>query len=190
MVVADDWREAEGGPGRGAGLDGILGDEQLKSAVATVDNLDTPDGPLTTVLVLGDRRAGRDRSLRVRDRRRPGDARMVEGVTDPASRTRGATVGAKHGEPPLGWARRRPRRAAVGFVRVLVVAAILGTTYLGNAYQSSNSVSNVLFELVAAGALSAVLVPTFVGAARPRRRRAAWSASPAGCWGSPCCSSA
>ena len=50
----------------------------------------------------------------------------------------------------------------VGFVRVLVVAAILGTTYLGNAYQSSNSVSNVLFELVAAGALSAVLVPTFV----------------------------
>jgi len=51
---------------------------------------------------------------------------------------------------------------AIGFVRVLVVAAILGTTYLGNAYQSSNSVSNVLFELVAAGALSAVLVPTFV----------------------------
>jgi len=50
----------------------------------------------------------------------------------------------------------------VGFVSVLVVAAVLGTTYLGNAYQSSNSVSNVLFELVAAGALSAVLVPTFV----------------------------
>ncbi len=51
---------------------------------------------------------------------------------------------------------------AVGFVRILVVAAVLGTTYLGNAYQSSNSVSNVLFELLAAGALSAVLVPTFV----------------------------
>ena len=50
----------------------------------------------------------------------------------------------------------------IGFVRVLVVAAVLGTTYLGNAYQSSNSVSNVLFELIAAGALSAVLVPTFV----------------------------
>ena len=50
----------------------------------------------------------------------------------------------------------------IGFVRVLVVAAILGTTYLGNAYQSSNSVSNVLFELIAAGALSAVLVPSFV----------------------------
>lgn len=51
---------------------------------------------------------------------------------------------------------------AIGFVRVLVIAAVLGTTFLGNAYQSSNSVSNVLFELLAAGALSAVLVPTFV----------------------------
>jgi putative peptidoglycan lipid II flippase len=51
---------------------------------------------------------------------------------------------------------------AIGFVRVLIVAAVLGTTFLGNAYQSSNSVSNVMFELLAAGALSAVLVPTFV----------------------------
>jgi putative peptidoglycan lipid II flippase len=50
----------------------------------------------------------------------------------------------------------------IGFVRVWVIAAVLGTTYLGNTYQSSNSVSNVLFELLAAGALSAVLVPTFV----------------------------
>jgi putative peptidoglycan lipid II flippase len=49
----------------------------------------------------------------------------------------------------------------VGFVRIWVLAAVLGTTYLGNTYQSSNSVSNILFELVAAGALSAVLVPTF-----------------------------
>ena len=45
---------------------------------------------------------------------------------------------------------------------MLVVAAVLGTTFLGNAFQAANSVSNVLFELVAAGALSAVLVPTFV----------------------------
>ena len=51
---------------------------------------------------------------------------------------------------------------ALGFVRVLVVAAVLGTTYLGNAFQAANSLSNVLFELLAAGALSAVLVPTFV----------------------------
>lgn len=50
----------------------------------------------------------------------------------------------------------------VGFVRILVVAAVLGTTYLGNAFQAANSFSNVLFELLAAGALSAVLVPVFV----------------------------
>jgi len=51
---------------------------------------------------------------------------------------------------------------AWGFARVLVIAAALGTTYLGNTFQATNSVSNVLFELLAAGALSAVLVPTFV----------------------------
>src|SRR6476646_11081312 len=68
----------------------------------------------------------------------------------------------------------RPTRAAtrmsvatlasrgIGFVRVWAIAAVLGTTFLGNAYQASSSVSNVLFELLAAGALSAVLVPTFV----------------------------
>ena len=49
-----------------------------------------------------------------------------------------------------------------GLLRVLVIAAVLGTTFLGNTFQASNSVSNVLFELLAAGALSAVLVPTFV----------------------------
>jgi len=49
-----------------------------------------------------------------------------------------------------------------GFARVLTIAAILGTTYLGNTFTSSNWVSNVLFELLAAGALSAVLVPTMV----------------------------
>lgn len=51
---------------------------------------------------------------------------------------------------------------AFGGLRMVVIAAVLGTTYLGNAFQASNSVSNVLFELLAAGALSAVLVPTFV----------------------------
>ena len=50
-----------------------------------------------------------------------------------------------------------------GGVRIAVIAAILGTTALGDTFQSSNSVSNVLFELLAAGALSAVLVPAFVG---------------------------
>src|SRR5688572_18202495 len=52
---------------------------------------------------------------------------------------------------------------ATGFVRVVAVGAALGTTYLGNTYQSANLVSNVLFEVLAAGMLSAPLVPAFVG---------------------------
>ncbi|MBV8295677.1 MAG: oligosaccharide flippase family protein [Acidimicrobiia bacterium] len=50
-----------------------------------------------------------------------------------------------------------------GFVRVLAIGAALGTTFLGNTYQTSNLVSNILFELLAAGLLSSVLVPSFVG---------------------------
>jgi putative peptidoglycan lipid II flippase len=50
----------------------------------------------------------------------------------------------------------------LGFGRVLIIAAVLGTTDLGNIFTASNSVSNVLFDLLAAGALSAVLVPGFV----------------------------
>lgn len=49
-----------------------------------------------------------------------------------------------------------------GFLRVLAVGAALGATFLGNTYQSSNLVSNLLFELLAAGLLSAPLVPAFV----------------------------
>ena len=49
-----------------------------------------------------------------------------------------------------------------GFVRVIAIGAALGTTFLGNTYQTSNLVSNILFELLAAGLLSSVLVPTFV----------------------------
>ncbi|MDQ6927925.1 MAG: hypothetical protein M3159_04590, partial [Actinomycetota bacterium] len=49
-----------------------------------------------------------------------------------------------------------------GLMRVLAVAAALGATFLGNTYQSANLVSNLLFELLAAGILSSVLVPPFV----------------------------
>jgi putative peptidoglycan lipid II flippase len=51
-----------------------------------------------------------------------------------------------------------------GLGRVLVATAVLGTTFLGNTYQVANTVPNVLFELFAAGALHAVLVPTLVQA--------------------------
>src|SRR5688572_33034799 len=59
---------------------------------------------------------------------------------------------------------------ATGFVRVVAVGAALGTTYLGNTYQSANLVSNLLFELLAAGILSSVLVPPFVALLDEGRR--------------------
>lgn len=51
-----------------------------------------------------------------------------------------------------------------GFVRVMVVAAVLGTSYLGNIYQSANMIPNILFELFAAGILQSILVPIMVDA--------------------------
>ncbi len=49
-----------------------------------------------------------------------------------------------------------------GVLRVLMFGGALGATRLGDTYQGSNQVSNVLFELLAAGTLSAVLVPGLV----------------------------
>lgn len=49
-----------------------------------------------------------------------------------------------------------------GFARIVLVAAVLGTTFLGNTYQSANTIPNIVFELFAAGALQAVLVPALV----------------------------
>jgi putative peptidoglycan lipid II flippase len=49
-----------------------------------------------------------------------------------------------------------------GFARVVVVGGALGATRLGDTYQAANQVSNILFEFLAAGTLSAVLVPGLV----------------------------
>lgn len=49
-----------------------------------------------------------------------------------------------------------------GFARVAVFAAVFGKSFLANTYNSANYVPNILFELFAAGALQAVLVPTMV----------------------------
>lgn len=53
-----------------------------------------------------------------------------------------------------------------GFARVLVAAACLGVGLLGDTYAAANTIPNIVFELVAGGALQAVLVPTFVAARR------------------------
>jgi putative peptidoglycan lipid II flippase len=61
-----------------------------------------------------------------------------------------------------------------GFARVVAMSAALGATPLGDAYQSANLVSNILFELLAGGLLASVLVPTFVDLLdRDRRAEAA-----------------
>jgi putative peptidoglycan lipid II flippase len=60
-----------------------------------------------------------------------------------------------------------------GFARILVVTAVLGRGVLGDTYETANTVPNVLFELVAAGALQAVLVPTLVEVLDRDGRRAA-----------------
>jgi putative peptidoglycan lipid II flippase len=51
---------------------------------------------------------------------------------------------------------------ATGLLRVVAMSAALGATALGDTYQAANLVSNILFELLAGGLLSAALVPVFV----------------------------
>ncbi|HEV3472051.1 MAG TPA: murein biosynthesis integral membrane protein MurJ [Actinomycetota bacterium] len=64
-----------------------------------------------------------------------------------------------------------------GFVRVVVVAGAMGTTFLANTYQTANTAPNVIFELVAAGVLTSVFVPTFVSYVASGRREAGWEAA-------------
>jgi putative peptidoglycan lipid II flippase len=51
-----------------------------------------------------------------------------------------------------------------GFARIVVVTAVLGTTALGDIYETANLVPNILFELFAAGSVQAVMVPALVAA--------------------------
>src|SRR5438445_9510411 len=88
----------------------------------------------------------------------PADTRRPPGGMGRAARVMGAATAVSR---------------VLGFGRVLVIAAVLGTTDLGNTFSASNSVSNVLFDLLAAGALSAVLVPAFVELLERRRSEGA-----------------
>ncbi len=49
-----------------------------------------------------------------------------------------------------------------GVIRVLVIAAVLGTTFLGNTFQTANAVPNLVFEVFAAGTLQAAMIPALV----------------------------
>ena len=51
----------------------------------------------------------------------------------------------------------------VGFGRVLVFARTVGSNCVGGTYQSANTVPNILFEIVAGGALASLVVPLLAG---------------------------
>ncbi len=52
---------------------------------------------------------------------------------------------------------------AVGFGRVAVLSRTLGTSCVGDVYSAANAVPNLVFELVAGGALAALVVPVLAG---------------------------
>lgn len=64
-----------------------------------------------------------------------------------------------------------------GFLRVVAVAAAMGTTFLANTYQSANTAPNLVFELLAAGVLTSVFVPTFVRHLVRQEREEGWDAA-------------
>ena len=51
----------------------------------------------------------------------------------------------------------------VGFGRVAVLSRTLGTSCVGDTYQAANYLPNVVFEIVAGGALAALVVPLIAG---------------------------
>ena len=66
-----------------------------------------------------------------------------------------------------------------GFLRVVAVAGAMGATFLANTYQTANTAPNLIFELVAAGVLTSVFVPTFVDYFARGAREEGWKAADA-----------
>jgi hypothetical protein len=54
VVVAEAWREQDGGPARGERIGPVRDDDQLDRRVSTVDSLDLPSGSIAVVLALQD----------------------------------------------------------------------------------------------------------------------------------------
>ena len=156
-VLAGRPRHRAGGTGRGARRCWRRW-RASPDLVSVVDNADRTEGQVGAVLALAastpDAAGG---AHRVRRGRRRGSPPVDPDVT-PAPEGAGSSV--TRSVAGMGAAAALSR--SFGGLRMVVIAAVLGTTYLGNTFQAANSVSNVLFELLAAGALSAVLVPTFV----------------------------
>jgi len=64
-----------------------------------------------------------------------------------------------------------------GFIRVVVVAGAMGTTFLANTYQTANTAPNLMFELLAAGVLTSIFVPTFIEYLVKDEREEGWHAA-------------
>ena len=64
-----------------------------------------------------------------------------------------------------------------GLVRIVVIAAVLGPTYLGNTFQAINQLPNLTYQALTGSVLSMMLVPRLVphvdGADRGELRRVA-----------------
>ncbi|MEV4539430.1 lipid II flippase MurJ [Asanoa sp. NPDC049518] len=58
-----------------------------------------------------------------------------------------------------------------GFGRTAVLGWFVGSTVLGTAYVTANTVPNIIFEIVAGGALAALVVPLLAGAVSAGDRR-------------------
>ena len=51
----------------------------------------------------------------------------------------------------------------VGFLRIVVFARTVGVTCLGSTYYTANTVPNIVYEIVAGGALASLVVPVLAG---------------------------
>ncbi len=58
-----------------------------------------------------------------------------------------------------------------GFVRTIVLAAVLGNTLVNDAYNNANVLPNLVFELLLGGVLTSVIVPLLVRAQRDAAER-------------------
>ncbi|MEU4412536.1 murein biosynthesis integral membrane protein MurJ [Nocardia salmonicida] len=58
-----------------------------------------------------------------------------------------------------------------GFVRTLVVAAVLGTAAVGDAYNGANNLPNMVYELLLGSVLASAVIPVLTQARRRGRKR-------------------
>lgn len=93
-------------------------------------------------------------------------------VTESASASQGADVTAGLSRDTALVSLCTLLSRITGFVRVVTVAAVLGSGVLADVYQTANMIPNLMFELVAGGVLQAVLLPSYVAARREGGRAA------------------